>query len=93
MGVYGGLKRALEAFTDCLRVELAGSGVKVGIVAPGTTSTEIFEDMKARGQPSWDSFIPPMQPRDIAEAVAVIAQQSERTNIARIQVYAAADSH
>jgi NADP-dependent 3-hydroxy acid dehydrogenase YdfG len=34
-----------------------------------------------------------MQPRDIAEAVAVIAQQSERTNIARIQVYAAADSH
>jgi NADP-dependent 3-hydroxy acid dehydrogenase YdfG len=49
--------------------------------------------MKARGQPSWDSFIPPMQPRDIAEAVAVIAQQSERTNIARIQVYAAADSH
>ena len=93
VGVYGGLKRALEAFTDCLRVELAGSGVKVGIVAPGTTSTEIFEDMKARGQPSWDSFIPPMQPRDIAEAVAVIAQQSERTNIARIQVYAAADSH
>jgi len=93
VGVYGGLKRALEAFTDCLRVELAGTGVKVGIVAPGTTSTEIFEDMKARGQPSWDSFIPPMLPRDIAQAVALIAGQSERTNIARIQVYAAADSH
>ncbi|WP_449472838.1 SDR family oxidoreductase [Sphingobium chungangianum] len=93
VGVYGGLKRALEAFTDCLRVELAGSGVKVGIVAPGTTSTEIFDDMKARGQPSWDSFIPAMQPSDVADAVALIAQQSERTNIARIQVYASADSH
>lgn len=92
-GVYGGLKRALEAFTDCLRVELAGSGVKVGIIAPGTTNTEIFEDMKARGQPSWDSFIPPMLPCDVAEAVLTIAQQSERTNIARIQVYAAADRY
>jgi NADP-dependent 3-hydroxy acid dehydrogenase YdfG len=93
VGVYGGLKRALEAFTDCLRVELAGTGVKVGIVAPGTTSTEIFEDMKARGQPAWDSFIPAMMPQDVADAVMAITRQSERTNIARIQVYAAADSH
>ena len=93
VGVYGGLKRALEAFTDCLRVELAGSGVKVGIVAPGTTSTEIFEDMKARGQPAWDSFIPAMQPGDVANAVRYMAAQSDRTNMARIQVYAAADTH
>lgn len=93
VGVYGGLKRALEAFTDCLRVELAGSGVKVGIVAPGTTSTEIFEDMKSRGQPAWDSFIPPMQAEDIAQTVTFMAQQSERTNMARIQIYAAADNH
>ncbi len=93
VGVYGGLKRALEAFTDCLRVELAGSGVKVGIVAPGTTSTEIFEDMKARGQPAWDSFIPAMQPGDVADAVRYMAVQSDRTNLARIQVYAAADTH
>lgn len=93
VGVYGGLKRALEAFTDCLRVELAGSGVKAGIVAPGTTSTEIFEDMKARGQPAWDSFIPAMQPGDVADAVRYMAEQSDRANLARIQVYAAADSH
>ena len=78
---------------NCLRIELAGTGVKVGIVAPGTTSTEIFEDMKSRGQPSWDSFIPPMQPDDVAQAVSFMAQQSQRTNMARIQIYAAADSH
>ncbi|WP_404476560.1 SDR family oxidoreductase [Novosphingobium sp. BL-52-GroH] len=93
IGVYGGLKRALEAFTDCLRVELAGSGVKVGIVAPGTTSTEIFDDMKSRGQPGWDSFIPPMQPEDVAGAIVYMARQPARTNLARIQVYAAADAN
>ena len=31
-GVYGGLKAALERFTDALRIELAGSGVRVGLV-------------------------------------------------------------
>lgn len=93
VGVYGGLKRALEGFTDCLRVELAGTGVKVGIVSPGTTSTEIFEDMKSRGQPAWDSFIPPMQPEDVADAVRYMAAQPERTNLARIQVFAACDTH
>jgi len=49
--------------------------------------------MKSRGQPSWDSFIPPMQPDDVAQAVSFMAQQSQRTNMARIQIYAAADSH
>ncbi|MPS67330.1 MAG: SDR family oxidoreductase [Novosphingobium sp.] len=93
VGVYGGLKRALEGFTDCLRVELAGTGVKVGIISPGTTSTEIFEDMKSRGQPAWDSFIPPMQPEDVADAVRYMATQPERTNLARIQVFAACDTH
>jgi serine 3-dehydrogenase (NADP+) len=47
-GVYGGLKAALERFTDVLRIELAGSGVRVGLVAPGTTTTEIFSDLKSR---------------------------------------------
>lgn len=92
VGVYGGLKRAIEAFTDSLRVELGGSGVKIGIVAPGTTSTEIFEDMKARGQPAWDSFIPPLMPEDIASAVLFMAEQPARANIARMQVYANAES-
>jgi serine 3-dehydrogenase (NADP+) len=39
-GIYGGLKMALDRFTDVLRIELAGSGVRVGQVAPGTTTTE-----------------------------------------------------
>ena len=42
-GVYGGLKRALEIFSDSLRIELAGTGVRVGIVAPGSTATSGWE--------------------------------------------------
>ena len=88
-GIYGGLKKALEIFTDALRIELAGSGVRVGLVAPGTTSTEIFEPMKAEGRAAWDSYIPALQPDDIARAVLFLLEQSPRANAARIHVYSA----
>lgn len=91
-GVYGGLKRALEAFTDVLRIELAGSGVRVGLVAPGTTATEIFADMKAHGQPAWDEFIPAMTPDDVARAVLFLCEQTGNANAARLHLYATAES-
>jgi len=90
-GIYGGLKLALERFTEVLRVELAGSGVRVGLVAPGTTATEIFEDMKAKGEPSWDSFIPPMAPDDVARAVVFMCEQTGNANAARVHVYATSE--
>ena len=87
-GVYGGLKAALERFTDVLRIELAGSGVRVGLIAPGTTTTEIFADMKSKGQPGWDEFIPPMVPDDIARAVLFMCEQTGNANAARLHIYA-----
>lgn len=91
-GVYGGLKAALERFTDVLRIELAGSGVRVGLVAPGTTTTEIFEDMKAKGQPGWDEYIPPMLPEEIARAIRFMCEQTGNANAARMHIYATSES-
>lgn len=90
-GVYAGLKAALEKFTDVLRIELAGSGVRVGLVAPGTTSTEIFADIKAHGQPGWDEFIPPMAADDVAKAVLFLCEQTGNANAARLHLYATAE--
>lgn len=90
-GVYGGLKAALERFTDVLRIELAGSGVRVGLIAPGTTTTEIFADMKSKGQPGWDEFIPPMVPDDIARAVLFMCEQTGNANAARLHIYATSE--
>lgn len=91
-GVYGGLKAALERFTEVLRIELAGSGVRVGLIAPGTTSTEIFDDMKSRGQPGWDEFIAAMVPEDIARAVLFMCEQSGNANASRIHIYATSEA-
>jgi serine 3-dehydrogenase (NADP+) len=90
-GIYGGLKMALDRFTDVLRIELAGSGVRVGQVAPGTTTTEIFEDMKAKGQPGWDEYIPPMVPDDIAHAILFMCEQTGNANAARMHIYATSE--
>ncbi|XP_044044385.1 D-beta-hydroxybutyrate dehydrogenase, mitochondrial [Siniperca chuatsi] len=38
MGAYSVSKRGLEAFADCLRVEMASFGVKVSIIQPGNFS-------------------------------------------------------
>lgn len=90
-GIYGGLKAALERFTEVLRIELAGSGVRVGLVAPGTTTTEIFEDMKAKGQSGWDEYIPAMVPDDIARAIIFMCEQSGNANAARLHLYATSE--
>lgn len=90
-GIYGGLKKALEAFTDALRIEMAGTGVRVGLIAPGTTSTEIFADMKSKGAPGWDEYIPPLEAADIARAVRYMAEQPARANVARMHVYSASE--
>lgn len=90
-GIYGGLKTALEKFTETLRIELAGSGVRVGIVAPGTTATEIFADMLSKGQQSWAELIPAMEPDDIARAIQFMCEQGGNVNAARIHFYSTSE--
>jgi len=91
-GIYCGLKAALERFSEVLRIELAGSGVRVGLVAPGTTSTEIFEDMKSKGEAGWDEFIPAMQPEDVARAIRFMCDQTGNSNTARVHIYATSET-
>jgi serine 3-dehydrogenase len=93
MGVYGALKHALEAFSSSLRIELAGTGVKVGTVAPGTTRTEIFERMQAPGAASAMPDGTPLEPADVAAAVRFMIEQPERANIARLALFSATDAH
>lgn len=47
--VYCASKKAVQAMTDALRMELAGSGVKVVYCAPGWVKTNIIDTMAATG--------------------------------------------
>jgi serine 3-dehydrogenase (NADP+) len=92
VGAYSGLKHALEVFTTALRVELAPFGVRVGSIAPGTTETEIFDRLRAAGQPVRADRTPPLAPADIAHAVRFMLEQPDRANVARLLLVSAAES-
>jgi len=49
MGAYVASKFAVEALSDCLRIELRNSGVAVSIVEPGPIATEFQSNTTAAG--------------------------------------------
>jgi serine 3-dehydrogenase (NADP+) len=92
-GVYGGLKRALEIFSDSLRIELAGTGVRVGIVAPGSTATEIFDHIPSDRRPGSGTGLTPLEPQDIADAVRFLIEQPPRSNVPHLRIYSSGQQH
>ncbi|XP_052002033.1 D-beta-hydroxybutyrate dehydrogenase, mitochondrial [Xyrauchen texanus] len=56
MGAYSVSKRGLEAFADCLRVEMASFGVKVSIIQPGNFGSATNIQSKKTSQDIWDEF-------------------------------------
>lgn len=91
-GVYSGVKVAVEHFSAALRVELAGSGVKVGTIAPGSTETEILDVARENGEQTWQQEIVELQSQDVANAVRFMLEQADRSNIARLHIYSAEES-
>jgi NADP-dependent 3-hydroxy acid dehydrogenase YdfG len=73
LGPYNGTKFAVEALTDALRMELAGSGVRVGAIAPGRTATRLFDHW--RPDQRFDPAQGMLDPGDVARAVRFMLEQ------------------
>ena len=74
--VYCGTKFAVRAMTQGLRLDLLGTRVRCSTVDPGMVETE-FSEVRFHGDTKraaevYRSF-PPLQPRDVAEAVLFCA--------------------
>ncbi|MFJ7088068.1 2,3-dihydro-2,3-dihydroxybenzoate dehydrogenase [Streptomyces griseus] len=91
MAAYAASKAAAVMFTKCLGLELAGSGVRCNVVAPGSTDTPMqralwtdpgAEQRVIDGDPSTYRTGIPLgriaEPRDIAETVAFLASDRAR---------------
>ncbi|MDX3340613.1 2,3-dihydro-2,3-dihydroxybenzoate dehydrogenase [Streptomyces sp. ME02-6979.5a] len=91
MAAYAASKAAAAMFTKCLGLELAGSGVRCNVVAPGSTDTPMqralwtdpgAEQRVIDGDPlTYRTGIPLgriADPRDIAETVAFLASDRAR---------------
>ena len=84
-GGYCATKYAVEALCEGLRMELAGTGVKVSVVEPGLVRTDLHRDHEVR--PEVLQNVPePLLPDDVARAVVFAVQQPAHVLVPRVMV-------
>lgn len=84
-GAYAGTKYAVEALSEALRLELAGTPVAVTCIEPGLVLTGLHRDWPVH--PSESLNVPhPLQPEDIARCVTFALTQPAHVKIPRLMV-------
>jgi len=81
MGGYCATKFAIVGFTEALRDEVAGRGVRVALVCPGTTETEFFSRAERGKMPAASRLIPGLRPERVARAIADSAEDGHYRRI------------
>jgi hypothetical protein len=81
MSAYCASKFALTGFTEALRDEVIGSGVRVALVCPGTTDTEFFVRAEKGRMPGASRLMPAATPERVARAVCDAAEDGRYRRI------------
>lgn len=82
-GAYAGTKFAIEALTEALRLELAGTPVKVSCVEPGLVRTELHDHLETHPAEAFNvRHI--LTPNDIARVIRFMLEQPESVHLARV---------
>ena len=95
-GPYAASKFALTAFNESLRAEVTLAGIRVSIIEPGATATEIHEHIKdekvrefTRQHVEKDGA---MQPEDVAAAIVFAVSLPPRVNISQLVIRPSVDA-
>ena len=81
MGGYCATKFALIGFTEALRDEVLGRGVRVAMVCPGTTETEFFVKAERGKMPAASRLMLAVKPERVARAVCDAAEDGRYRRI------------
>ena len=81
MGGYCATKFAIVGFTEALRDEVIGRGVRVALVCPGTTDSEFFTRAERGKMPGASRLIPAVRPERVARAIADSAEDGHHRRI------------
>ncbi len=89
-GVYNASKWAVNAFSESLRQEVTGRGVRVGLVEPGAVATELTDhitqpEAKAAAEQMYTSMRS-LQSEDIARAVLYVVSQPPHVAVNEVLV-------
>jgi len=81
MGGYCATKFAIIGFSEALRDEVLGRGVRVALVCPGTTDTEFFVKAERGKMPGASRLILAVKPERVARAIAAAAEDGKYRRI------------
>jgi NADP-dependent 3-hydroxy acid dehydrogenase YdfG len=84
-GVYAGSKYGIEALTEALRMEVAGTGVRVGCIQPGLVTTELQDHFEVHPREML-GMERPLDPEDIARCVRFMLEQPSHVSIPKMMV-------
>ncbi|MCG8701122.1 MAG: SDR family oxidoreductase [Bacteroidales bacterium] len=84
-GAYCGTNYAIEALSEALRMELAGTNVKISCIEPGLVMTELHDKWETHPK-NLLNITDPLQPIDIAKQVLYILQQPEHVQIPKLMI-------
>lgn len=87
--VYCASKKAVDAITEGMRLDLNGTGIKVGAIHPGLVKTEFsevrFKGDNQRAAKVYENYTP-LFPEDVAEVIWFALSRPAHVNIADLTV-------
>jgi NADP-dependent 3-hydroxy acid dehydrogenase YdfG len=81
---YVASKHATVAFAECLRQEVAGTGIRISIVEPGLVETPLIHVYP--GALDMVPDVVPLEPADVARAVRYILEQPPGVNVSELVI-------
>jgi short-subunit dehydrogenase len=81
MGGYCATKFAMVGFSEALRNEVIGRGVRVAMVCPGTTETHFFQKAERGKMPAASRLILAIRPERVARAICDSAEDGRYRRI------------
>jgi len=94
--IYAATKHAVRALSEGMNIDLAGTPVKVSLIDPGYVKTEFgvvrFLGDVERAMQTYKGF-QPLDPADVADAIAYVANLPDNVNIADMVIVPRAQRH
>ncbi len=77
-GSYAIVMHAVSAFSDALRQELAGSEIRVSVIHPALTATDLLRDADESRMPPPFRHMTPLSAEQVGEAVVAAVRRGKR---------------
>jgi NADP-dependent 3-hydroxy acid dehydrogenase YdfG len=77
-GSYAIVMHAVSAFSDALRQELANSNIRVSVIHPALTATDLLRDADEAEMPLPFRYMTPLSPDDVGRAVVAAVRRGRR---------------